>query len=185
MYYTPSRDTGVKIMIDTNAINARQLDPAINQLETWRKNGVIMLLMPDCAYAEASIGGDHQRDAKAATMVRTNSARISPEQQLRYSQIEQALFPAGTTSKGQRNDVEIVYQAADWGYILVTNDGNSRNQPRGILGARDDLSRLHVTVLRPEEAVAYICGRIADRDARVTANCEAMQIELPSWIGDD
>ena len=185
MHYTPNRDTGVKFMIDTNAINARQRDPALNQLEAWRASGAIALLMPDHAFKEAVAGGDAAREAKASRQVRTNSARISQEQKCRYAEIERAIFPNGVMSQNQRNDVEIVYQAADWRYILVTNDGASQSQPRGILGARAELARLDVTVMRPQEAVEHIRKRIRERDSRVTTVCETRGMETPDWVGRD
>lgn len=183
--YVPPRWCGVKVMIDTNAINAKQRIAALNQIERWRADEVIMLLMPEPAYVEAIAGDDDKRRAKAGTQVRTNSSRITAEQKARFSAIERALFPEGAADDSQRNDVEIVFQAADWGYILVTSDGDSKRQPRGILGARDELAALGITAMRPEEALDHIRSRISDRDRRVAANCAATKTLAPQWLGKD
>ena len=172
-------------MIDTNAINARQKIDALNQMEKWRADGVIMLLMPEPAYVEAQAGANAERSAKAETQLRTNSSRISPEQHQRFSGIEKAVFPNGVTMDSERNDVEIVYQAADWGYVLVTNDGDSKTQPRGILGARRELAELGVSVMRPEEAMEYVRQRIRNRDERLTSNCAATGTPEPAWLWND
>lgn len=133
--YAPQRWCGVKVMIDTNAINARQKNSALNQLEKWRFDGVIYLLLPERAHDEAVIDGNTLREQKAGTFIRANSARISEEQHARYAAIEAAILPNGVSSSSQRNDVDIVYEASAWGHIVVTSDGDSRRQPRGILGA--------------------------------------------------
>jgi hypothetical protein len=77
------------------------------------------------------------------------------------------------------------FQAAAWGYILVTNDGGSRQQPRGILGTRDDLAELGMTVMRPAEFVTVTRDNIAKRDERIRRVCTVMQTEVPSWVGQD
>jgi hypothetical protein len=183
--YAPDRRTGVKVMLDANVINARQRDPAVNQLERWREDEVIVLLMPEVANEEAAAGNDPRRFEKAAQFVSTNSALISEEQRRRYSAIEQILFPPGVRAEGERNDVDIVYQAADWGYILVTNDGDSRRQPRGILGCRSELAAEGARIMRPQEAVDYICQQIRERDAREESNCDALGVPRPQWLGVD
>lgn len=171
-------------MLDANAINARQADDDLNQIEIWRASGVILHLMPEPAYAEAMAGGNAKREAKANKQVRGISHHDANEQQI-WNAIESAIFPGGAGTAGERNDVEIVFQAAAWGYVLVTNDGASRRQPRGILGARDDLAAMGITIMRPREFVRTTRDSIAKRDERIQRVCSAMGVALPNWLGQD
>ena len=172
-------------MLDTNLINARQKLAAVNQLEIWRRNEVIHLLFPEPAFVEAVAGRSAQRTAKAGEYVRTNSARITDADREQFMAIEHAIFPGGAQTASQRNDVEIVYQAWDWYHVLVTNDGASKSQPGGILGAATRLAELGVTVMRPGDAVAHVKVRIADRDRRVESNCDATGTRYPRWLYQD
>lgn len=70
-----------------------------------------------------------------------------------YRKIEAALFPQGSKTENESNDVKIVYEAAHYAAILVTRDGGSRAQPGGILGNRDKLKDI-VQILSDSEAVA-------------------------------
>jgi hypothetical protein len=184
MHYAPERWCGAKVMIDTNAINARQANDALNQIETWRASGVILHLMSEPAFAEAMSGRNDARIAKAGKQVRGISHHGADEQRL-WLAIERAIFPRGAQTDAQRNDVEIVFQAHAWGYVLVTTDGESRRQPRGILGSRHELAELGVTVMRPEEFVAVTRVRIAARDERIERICALKGVPVPSWLGQD
>ena len=53
----------------------------------------------------------------------------------------------------QQNDVEILLTAKLSGAILVTTDGASKTQPRGILGSKKELEALGIKVVAPSEAV--------------------------------
>ena len=183
--YQPRRDTGVKLMIDTNCINARQQNVALNKFEQWRASGVIRILMAERAKLEARFGRNAQREQRAAKFIFINSALISEDQKARYAAIEAALFPAGVRRQSERSDVEIVYQASDWGCILVTNDGDSASQPRGIFGVRGELLDLGITVMRPEEAVAYVQNKIRQRDQQILIICDAIRVARPEWLGQD
>lgn len=171
-------------MLDTNAINARQANTALNQIETWRAPGVVLQLMAEPAYCEAVAGGSDARIAKAGRQLRGISHHGRKEESA-WKTIEQAVFPSGARTDAERNNVAIVFQAQAWGYVLVTMDGNSRRQPRGILGARQELGELGVTVMRPEEFVTATRERIADRDRRLRQNCTMTGTPLPGWVGED
>ncbi|MCC6243964.1 MAG: hypothetical protein IT353_14065 [Gemmatimonadaceae bacterium] len=171
-------------MIDANAINSRQQSAALNQIEAWRASGAVQHLMSDAANREARAGGDARREAKAGRQLIGISHHDAAEQPL-WNAFEKALFPKGARTSSQQNDVEIVFQAHAWGYVLVTNDGNSRRQPGGILGAAAALSDLGVKVMRPEEFVELTRVRIAKRDERVRQNCAVTGTPLPDWLGQD
>lgn len=49
-----------------------------------------------------------------------NSGVISQTQQHLHASIERVLCPSGVKTAADRNEIEIVYEAAAWGYILVT-----------------------------------------------------------------
>lgn len=185
MNYSPKRWCGAKVMIDTNAINARQANIYLNQIEAWRASGTIQLLMPEVAYEEALAGDDRRREEKAGKQVRGRAHRVTADQQKRRDLIERVLFPRGASTESQRNDVEIVYQAAAWSSILVTSDGASRRQRRGILGSRLELAEMEIVVMPPAELVAHVRDLVARRDARVLKVCGARKLHVPSWVGAD
>src|SRR5436305_8335915 len=100
-------------------------------------------------------------------------------------QIERTIFPDGAEVKSERNDVEIVFNAYKYGAILVTNDGHSKSQPRGILGSRDDLAKLGISVMTADEAAGYIARAIVARDQRIFEHCYRLRIRPPEWVGQD
>lgn len=183
--YVPHRETGVTIMLDANATNSRQKNVALNTIERWRDNEVIMLMMADASWQEAFGGNDTRRHSKAATHIAGDSGRITRQQHDLYSAIEHVLWGTAAGADSERNDTKIVYEAGAWGYILVTNDGASKRQPRGILGSRADLAAFGITVMRPEEAVAHTRLTIQERDARTKSVCAALGIPVPAWVDHD
>jgi hypothetical protein len=110
MPYRPERWCGAKVMLDANAINARQADNDLNQIEAWRASGVILHLMAEPAYEEASAGGNAKRSEKADRQLRGISHHGAEEQHI-WNAIESAIFPGGATTASQRNDVEIVFSS--------------------------------------------------------------------------
>ena len=183
--HIPMRHTGVRFMLDANAINARQGNADLNQLELWHDNDVVTLLMPTEAYQEAAAGNDTRRSAKVSQRIAGNSGIITEDQRNLRAKIEEILFPGGAKDQGQINDAEIVYEALAWSHILVTTDGGSKRQPRGILGSREELAGLGIRVMRPQEAVEYARVKVRERDERETRVCQALGVPLPEWLGRD
>ena len=167
--------------IDTNLINARQKLPAVNQLEKWADDGVVLINMSGTAKQEATAGGDATRTRKANQQIYTATP---VERDRLYRQIDAALFPSGATNENQHNDVSIVHEATKYAAILVTADGASNSQPGGILGNRDKLRGL-VTILSPEEAVDFVRTKIRERDEFNARIAEEIDGELPEWTGKD
>src|SRR5262249_49770146 len=62
---------GPMFHLDTNLINARQKLDEVNQLERWRDDGVISLIMSGVAHAEARADGNLARMRKAASHIFT------------------------------------------------------------------------------------------------------------------
>jgi hypothetical protein len=53
------------LQIDTNLINARQKLNAVNQLEKWYHDGVVVINMSSAAHGEAKAGSNELRTRKA------------------------------------------------------------------------------------------------------------------------
>jgi hypothetical protein len=152
--------------IDTNLINARQKLAAVNQLEKWYADGIIMINMAGTARGEALAGRDVARSRKANQQIFTLTPPV-PIDSARFKAIESALFPDGAKDENQRNDVRIVADAIHYAAILVTNDGGSKSQPGGILGNRDALrKRFALRILSADEAVEVVRKAIRERDDR-------------------
>jgi len=172
------------IHIDTNLINSRGKLDAMNRLERWADDGLIVINISDTGMSEALAGNDVQRTRKALAQIYTIN-NISPDtSDPIYKKIESALFPGGATTQNQRNDVAIVCEAAKWGAILVTGDGASKSQPGGILGNRDKIKD-YVKIMTADETVAFVRNKLDERDEfnrRVVSECGG---ELPEWTGKD
>ncbi len=77
---------------------------------------------------------------------------------------ETILFPGGANTANQRNDVDIVFNSVKYCVKLITNDGGSKRQSRGILGNRPALFKIGATVLTPDEAQTEVVEAIKKRD---------------------
>jgi hypothetical protein len=182
MLYTPV------FHLDTNLINARQVNEAVNCLEKWRTDGVICIAMASVAHAEAQAGkgtGARARQRKAATHLFTISDAGKAKEDDTFKKVEKILW-SEAKDDNQANDVAIVCEAIKWHAILVTNDGDSSSQKGGILGHRDALrEQFGIEIYRPEEAVAVISEKIAERDARNEAIAGMTGMPVPLWSGQD
>lgn len=185
--------------IDTNRINARLKDAEMNQLEKWQKAGVIQIEIPQAAAEECGRGhGGKERAQKASDYVVSLTAvdkdpelqKIFPDwgndqhMQDLYSKIETILFPSGAKTDNERNDVRVVLGAAYYDCILITNDGDSKAQPGGILGRRQELAKINVTVMRADEAVQKVREKIMLRDAQIL-QASGFGAQIPEWYGKD
>jgi len=169
--------------IDANLINARQKLPAVNQLEKWYKDEVILINMSSTAHGEAKADGNAMRVKKANTYINTQTPPFGTFDPL-YQKVESVLFPEGARDENQRNDVRIVCEAANYQAVLVTSDGGSKTQPGGILGNRDKLKNL-VQILSPDEAMKLVRQKISERDAFNIRFVKEFGGELPLWTGCD
>ena len=169
--------------IDTNLINARQKLAAVNQLEKWHDDEVILINMSATAHGEAQADGNALRTRKANQNIFTATPPVEPTDPL-FRKIEGALFPDGARDENQLNDVRIVCEAAKYSAILVTGDGGSKTQPGGILGNRHTLRDL-VQILSPDEAVNFVRQKIQERDEFNARFVKEFGGELPSGTGRD
>jgi hypothetical protein len=169
--------------IDTNLINTRgQLD-AVNQLERWFEDGVILINMSSTAHIEAKAGNDQRRTQKANQQIFTVTSPIPTDDAL-FKKLELSLFRCGAKNENQRNDVRIVCEALKYHAILVTGDGASKRQPLGILGNRDKLRNM-VQIMSPDEAVNFVRKKILERDEFNRRVVKELGGELPPWTGQD
>lgn len=172
--------------IDTNRINARQMLPNMNQLEKWAEEGVISLDISQTAMQEVSSGKDLQRNQKTGGMIYSITHASRPNERRDMALIAGILFPCQQLKTNAKKDVEIVFNAKKYGYILVTNDGGSKKQPGGILGNRVELKKqLGVDILTDEEAVKLVRQKIASRDILARRVSEQTGQKLPDWVGKD
>lgn len=169
--------------IDTNLINARQKLDAVNRLEKWYEDGVVLINMSSTAYGEAKAGGNQRRSRKASQQIFTATKPGDGSNPI-YRKIEAALYPNGASNENERNDVRIVFEAVKYAAILVTGDGASNSQPGGILGNRDKLKGL-VRILSPDEAVAFVQLKIRERDEFNVRVAQEFGSGLPAWAGKD
>ena len=181
----PERHICRTFHIDTNRVNARSCLANMNKLEKWHKDDVITLAMSEVAQSEAAAGGDQNRKSKAYGYIFTETLASTPNEKKRLREIEGILFPAGAQSENERNDVAVVFNAIKYEAILISNDGDSRRQPGGMLGNRQELKRLGAEILNDEEAVQLVRGLIKKRDERTRRYCERAGKPLPDWAGKD
>ena len=171
--------------IDTNLINARQKLEAVNTLEKWAVDRVILINMSGTARVEALAGANAQRSQKANQQIFTMTSPAAPDQ-ARFKAIEGILFPGGALDENQKNDVRIVADAIHYAAMLVTQDGGSKSQPGGILGNRDKLAqRLAIRIFSPDEAVVFVRGKIQERDDFNRQVVRELGGEMPEWTGRD
>ena len=146
--------------IDTNLINARQVNDNINQLEKWHNDGVIEIIISEVASSEAKQGNDCKRAKKANSYIYSMTIADFSEEKHKMDEIASIVFPNGITTQNQLNDVEIIFNAYKYGRILVTNDGASKRQPGGILGNAKQLGKIGIKVMTDREAVLLVQDKI-------------------------
>ncbi len=170
--------------IDANRINSKQARANMNRLERWAADGVIDIQMSGVAHKEAG-SGNRGRSQKANQYIFTLQTASTADERRKREAIEQVLFPSGARTEGERNDVMIVADALKWTAILVTSDGGSKRQPGGILGNRQALRGLGVTVMTDGEAVEFVLSKIEDRDRLAREYSDRTGEPLSAWVGCD
>jgi hypothetical protein len=152
----------------------------MNQLEKWHRNGVIRLSMCWTAQAEASTGHGRRRSQKAWGYTAPLPLITTRGERDFLDKISVILFGRRPKSAAEERDCLIVFTAKKYFAVLITNDGGSKTQPRGILGSRDDLATLGVTVMRDWEAVDRVRLLIQRRDQEARWAAERFALPLPN-----
>lgn len=180
------RHLNLMFYIDTNRINAQSKLPWINILEQWDRSDIIMLGISKTAQQEAIAGSSRLRKEKAYSLIASHSLANTLDEKYLLQKIEKIIFPMGANNKNEKNDVAIVFTASKYFRILITDDGDSKNQPRGILGCADDLRNiLGIQVMRDYQAVDLVNKEIIERDKHASNWSKLIGIPLPDWIGKD
>jgi hypothetical protein len=132
----PQRKTYLCFHIDTNSINSKTHLRFMNILEHWNDTDVIYIEMAERAQEEALQTTDKKRSRKAHGYIATETLAEPADEIELLSRIATGLFPRGTKTRKEKNDVEIVFNAHKYDAILITDDGGSGRQPRGIWESR-------------------------------------------------
>jgi hypothetical protein len=171
--------------LDACYVNARGECDAINQLELWHANEVIELLFPEDAQREAEEGKNQRRTRKARSYWIPYALDNTADERALVREIAKTIFGGKPLCSGEKNDARIVFTTKKYSSILVTRDGASKTQPRGILGAAADLAKLGVTVMSDVQAVEFVRSEIAQRDRAARRLADRFGTPLPVWVGRD
>jgi hypothetical protein len=177
-----SRSLGITYHFDANRIFPKNNDQDIAQLEKWHSNGVIFIEMSRCAQIEAETGSTAREDKASEFTFTEATGSVGLEWK---ELIQKAVFPNGISKPSDTNDIEILFTAKLADATLITRDGESKTQPRGILGSRSDLEKIGIQVMRANEAVNQIRELIKKRDYKAKELANDGKINLPLWVGCD
>jgi hypothetical protein len=172
--------SGRQFFLDANRVNAKGKLSAMNQLEKWHADGVIMLKFPECAQSEAESGLDARRTRKARAYLIPQTLITTDEERKLLCAIERIVFGDGPLSPQDKNDALNVFTAKKYFAILVTAD---RELLQAAARLRSEIGI--VDVMTDESAVEEVRIRIRERDkmARMAAAREGCPV--PDWVGKD
>lgn len=157
----------------------------MNKLEQWTEDDVIAMDISEVAQLEALAGDDLKRQSKACKYIAIETLANSSYEKALVHKIKTVLFAARACTRAEHSDVEIIFNSIKYEAILITQDGNSKRQPGGILGNRDKLKKLGANILTDEEAVRLVEDMIRKRDDMARKLCEQMGEPLPEWVDKD
>jgi N-acetylmuramic acid 6-phosphate (MurNAc-6-P) etherase len=127
----------------------------MNELEKMADEGKIMLNWSSTAQSEALNNESQNLKRKAQTHIYTINDEDDEFPQT-PSKIQNEIFKimeiSSQSSQNDINDALIICEAHKYGAILISNDGASRSQAKGILGRRNELKD-YVQVVTPSEAL--------------------------------
>jgi hypothetical protein len=175
----------ISFLVDTNCVNARKQLAPMNRLEEWAEFEIIDLLTAESAQIEMAAGGFNKRTKKAYTFITTLTELSTQEEQAQLNRIKAILNLSNIEAKNQANDVDIVFNSWKYHLPLITNDGDSKSQPKGILGNKLQLDNIGIKVVRPEEAVTIVETALERRDNLAYQWAEFYGKPVPVWVGKD
>jgi hypothetical protein len=167
--------------LDANCVNAKGKLPAVNQLEKWHADGVIMLQFPEPAQNEAEASGNARRTLKAQQYWAALTGTTTEEERELLSKIERIIFGDKPLTTQDEKDALNVFTAQKYFAILVTADG-------AVLDAAAQLRsefRGLVDVMTDESAVEHVRIRIRERDKMARKEAALKGCPLPDWVGKD
>jgi hypothetical protein len=102
------------------------------------------------------------------------------------TKIARIVFPNGLRSDSEGVDVDTIRIAQLWTAIVITNDGDSKSQPGGILGAKSRLHReIGVEVMRDFEAEKLVVRLIRERDHMEILLAAKEGRDVAPWVRSD
>ena len=153
----------LNFLIDSNYINSKQAISALNYLEKLNNKGVISIISTETVNVEVSSYLPSRK--KSNKLIYSKNMCLTAEENNIKKKIEFILFPNGIKNDNQKNDVDIVFNAWKYGKILITHDGDSKNQPGGILGNREMLKKeLDIKVMTAKMAAEHAKNKIKERE---------------------
>ena len=175
---------GQPFIADSNRVNSRGGLPAMTALRKLADAGDIKLLYTEEIQAEL----ERCRNPKIRTASRELSALFAKsldddEEEDQRGRITRILFPNGLRSDNDRVDVDTIRVAQLWTANVITNDGASKTQPGGILGAASRLHReIGVQVMRDFEAEKLVARLIRERDRLEILFAAKEGRDVAAWV---
>ena len=146
------------ILVDTNLVNAREKNLYMNQLEYWFQNEIISYIYTDITIEKELkyFRPGYKKATKKGFQILCSDNYDYLDKVTEFSKI---VFKNdyNCLDDNEKNDIDIIYCACNGCRILVTNDGASKKQPRGILGSRKELEeKFGLKIYRDYEIVNYV-----------------------------
>ena len=141
--------------VDTNLLNAKQRLVEMNELEKMAEKGLILLNWSSTAQSEVLNSESQNLKRKAHTHIYTinDEDEEFPTTPSKFkNEIFKIMEISSESSQNDINDALIICEAQKYGAILISNDGGSKSQAKGILGRRNELKD-YVQVVTLSEAL--------------------------------
>jgi hypothetical protein len=145
--------------------STRLYESELDKIKKWEEDGVITLEVSFSVIDESGRGSHGEpRLSEVDNYVHLEGNNFLGKENEEKKKIEDIVFPNGAKKKNEKMDIQILYDVRCSGATLITLDGNSNSQPRGILGSKNELENLCIRVLSPLDAVSEIENLIKERD---------------------
>lgn len=174
-------------IVDTNRANTRRQLFAMNKLQQWKSDGVIRLNYTFEIQRELERCRNPKfREASHALGVLFARSCSAIEEKEQRDKIAGIIFPNGLKDNTDRVDVDTIRVAQLWGAIVITDDGASKRQPGGLLGATLRLHReVGVKVIRDVDAEGMVSRLINQRDQLEIFEAAFEKRTVADWCGKD
>lgn len=175
---------GQPFIADSNRVNSRGTLPAMTTLRKWADAGDIKLVYTEKIWAELKSSQNDKIQAAARELGALFGYSLDEKEEAEArSKIARIVFPNGLRFDSDRVDVDTIRIAQLWHAIVITNDGDSKTQPGGILGAKSRLHReIGVEVMRDFEAEKLVARLIRERDRMEIGFAAKEGREPAAWV---
>ena len=144
--------------VDTNLLNAKQGIHEMNILEKLHDEEKLTLIWSSTAQFEALNNNSNNLKQKANTHIYTINEECEefPKSiSIFQKQIFEIMEINSNSKDNDINDALIICEAEKYSAILITKDGGSNSQKKGILGRKLELSK-YVKIVTPSEALKLV-----------------------------